>query len=177
MELLNFDNLKAVLKEYGEAVAEVYKRNLADNKRPTTENTLASTVEIKVQQPSGNEWTVSLNLQEYWKYIEDGTGPSHEPDPRGKYWPPYGAILNWVRIKPVIPRPNDKGKIPTPEQLAHAIKYKIHEEGTEGSHDLRDAIEEVNERFSGRFVYALREDAENILKVLVGEIQGALPPR
>jgi hypothetical protein len=52
---------------------------------------------------NGRYLTISLNLQDYWKYVEDGTRP---------HFPPIEDILQWIKVKPVLPRKR-KGKLPT----------------------------------------------------------------
>ena len=103
--------LTALLEQLGEDVRQGYVDKLVKNGRPTTENTLASTVKAYVDV-KGTTYEVGLELQEYWKYVEEGTKP---------HWPPPSAILHWITIKPVLPRPDKNGRIPTPKQLAFLI--------------------------------------------------------
>lgn len=84
----------------------------------------------------GRYFTVSLNLQDYWKYLEEGTKP---------HWPPVSKILEWVRIKPVLPRkPLKNGKLPTQNQLAFMISRKISRVGTPATHLLQNSLSEFN---------------------------------
>lgn len=163
MELLNFDNLQSVLEDYGNKVRNLYQDKLITNDRIASGG-LLNTVEYIVER-GDREWSVSLKLQDYWKYIEEGTKP---------HFPPVSKILEWVKIKPVLPRPNQKGRMPRPEQLAYAIAHNINKYGTKGTNDLAEAIAEVNKEFEDKIVYALGLDCEQILKVIVGEIQGGL---
>ena len=39
------------------------------------------------------------------------------------------AILDWIKVKPVTPRPDKHGRIPTLKQLAFLIARKIYDEG------------------------------------------------
>lgn len=164
MELITLEHLPQVLQEYGEAVREAYRKNLIASKHPTTENQLASTIEVHVDV-NGSVYSVSLSLQEYWAYVERGTRP---------HWPPREAILKWITIKPVIPRPDKNGKIPSEESLAFLIGRKIAQSGTMGTHDLDDAIEQVNELYKDKLIYALREDCQNYIQKLLYNIQGSL---
>ena len=116
-------------------------------------------MEYRVVQ-DGKAIEVQLTLQDYWKYIEDGTRP---------HFPPLDRILEWIRVKPVIPRPDDKGRIPTPQQLAYLIGRKINEEGTEGSKDLHDALEVINAEYRERIAAALGHDMQNYIRKIVAE--------
>jgi len=170
-DLINFDNLRAVLEDYGRAVAARYKENLVRDGRPAS-GALERSITTRVRTERG-EFIVEMDLENYWKYIEYGT-PGRSPeakmfDPTRKF-PPVNKLLDWVRIKPVIPRPDDKGKIPTPEQLARQIAGKIFWYGTEGKPSLGDAMRDVTEEWRERIQEALGHDLEYyIRKVLSGE--------
>lgn len=164
MELINFDNLMAVLQEYAQAVRNLYQDNLIRNDRIATGDLLNS-IEYQVQF-NGVAYEVQLKLEEYWKYVEEDTKP---------HWPPVNKILEWISAKPVIPKPDDRGKIPTPKQLAYLIGRKISRVGTEGSHDLKDAIEVINARYRDKIVYAIGKDTQVLTKVILGGIKGSVP--
>lgn len=163
MELIKFDNLGKVLEEYAVKVRNLYQDNLISHDRIASGDLLNS-VEYVVQG-NGQAWEVKLHLADYWKYVEEDTSP---------HWPPVDKILEWIRVKPVIPRPDKDGKIPTREQLAYLIGRKISRVGTEGSHDLQDALDAVNAEYRDKFAYALHEDARSFLKIVLGEIQGSI---
>lgn len=164
MELLNFDNLMTVLEQYAQEVRNLYQDNLIRSDRIATGDLLNS-VEYQVQF-NGVAYQVQLKLEDYWKYVEEDTKP---------HWPPVNKILEWISAKPVIPKADDRGRIPTPKQLAYLIGRKISREGTEGSHDLKDAIDAVNARYRDKIVYAIGQDTEVIAKVILGGIKGAVP--
>ena len=164
MELINFDNLMAVLEEYGQAVRNLYQDNLIRNDRSATRDLLNS-VEYQVMF-NGVAYEVQLRLEDYWKYVEEDTKP---------HWPPVNKILEWISAKPIIPKPDDRGRIPTPKQLAFLIGRKISRVGTEGSHDLKDAIEVINARYRDKIVYAIGQDTQVLTKVILGGIKGAVP--
>ena len=166
MELINLENVFSTLEEYAREVRNKYQDNLITNNRIASGNLLNS-VEYQVVY-NGVEYEVQLRLQDYWKYIEYGTRP---------HFPPMDKILEWVMVKPVLPRPDANGRIPTPKQLAYLIARKISRKGTEGSHDLEDAIAEINERYRDKLVYSLQKDMSVLMKVIVGEIQGSMPGR
>lgn len=58
----------------------------------------------------------------YARYVEEGTGPQHEPEPRQKYFPPPSAFERWVRLKLGVTE-NVKG-------VAFLIARKISQVGT-----------------------------------------------
>ena len=163
-ELINFDNLRQVLEDFAQDFKTVYREELERSDRFTKygQDRLIdfeqyNDVTTMVQQ-GDQAWTVSITLNEYWKYVEEGTKP---------HWPPPSAILKWITVKPVIPRPDAKGRIPSPKSLAYLIGRKISEEGTEGSHDFENAKQVVVQRFRERIAEAVGHDFENYIRKVV----------
>lgn len=154
-ELFNTTYLQLALGQLAEDVKAGYVDQLAKHDRHASGN-LMSTVRAEVEV-NGTRYAAVLYLQDYWKYVEEGTEP---------HWPPRQAILDWIKIKPVIPRPDNRGRIPTPEQLAFLISRKISREGTEGSHDLQTAEDAVIPMWEERLLDALQRDTlEYIRKI------------
>jgi len=156
--LISFDNLLQVLQEYGEAIRNEYQDNLIRSDRIAS-GELLNNVEYEVVQDN-MRFLVNLHLQKYWEYIEKGT-PPHKP--------PISALLKWIKVKPILPRPDDNGKLPTPLQLAFAIRNKIGEEGTEGSKDLQDASTTIAEQFREKIEAAFRQDMEEGMHAMIIE--------
>ena len=124
----------ATLDEYAEKAKELYKRKLTD-KGINASYKLLNSVETVVRR-NDDEFTVTINLEDYWIYVENGRGP-------GKF-PPIDKILEWIRVKPVIPYSDSRGRLPTEEQLAFLISRKISEQGTEPKRVLYETVEELN---------------------------------
>ena len=150
--LLQLDNLYKILVELGENIKQGYIERLKANGHPTTKgpeaNQLVSTVTSEVIV-KGTTYEVVLHLQDYWKYVEDGTKP---------HWPPVDAILHWVQVKPVIPRPGADGHIPTQKQLAYLIGRKISQKGTKGTHDLKETTDALLGYYEDLIKEALERD-------------------
>ena len=169
-QLTEYPHLQAVLMEMAEAVKAAYVGNLKANGRPTqgipsrADGRLADTVTTTVSLKEG-KFTASLNLNTYWKYVEDGVLPS------GKYgnpgWKAFPAIREWVDIKPVIPRPDGNGRIPSPKSLAYLITRKIVNVGTHGTHDLEMAKDAIIPQYLDRIEDALKEDVGTIIVKLM----------
>ena len=146
-ELFTPSNTLRILQELAQDVEQNYKEHLEQHGRIASGDLLRSiSTEIEVR---GTTYIVWLNLADYWKYVEEDTRP---------HWPPKAAIDRWIFIKPVLPRPDSKGKIPTPQQLSYLIRRKIALEGTKGSHDLRDTENAVLPMYEERILEALERD-------------------
>ena len=157
-ELVDLTNVEAVLREYGEEVARNYKEMIVERGHNASGDLVNSIVTRVVAD--GRAFEVQMDLASYWKYLEEGTKP---------HWPPRSAILRWIQVKPVIPRPGRDGHIPTQEQLAFIISRKIAREGTPATHLLEKTKDAVLPLFRQRLAEALGRDFENyIRKVVVG---------
>lgn len=168
--LINFDNLSRVLTDYAIEVRNKYKDSLVQNDRMAS-GKLLNSVEYHTWF-GDNEYVIYLQLEDYWKYIENDTKP---------HFPPVDKILEWIRVKPVLPQPyyrrwtwttkdgkhheNGKMVLPTPEEQAWMIARKIDREGTTGSHDLEETLDDVNNRFEERIIQALDEDIASAVDV------------
>lgn len=155
-ELLNTDNLQKVLEEYAVAVRNLYQDRLILHDRIAS-GKLLNDIRAHVEY-DGQTYEVQLDLWNYWRYIEMDTEP---------HWPPPSAILKWIQIKPVLPRPMKNGKLPTPQQLAYLIGRKIAVFGTKGIPDLTDSVEDMNRAFRERIAAALSQDMGGYIRKLV----------
>lgn len=159
--LIDLTNLRAVLEDYGRAVAEQYKANLKRDGRPASHQLERSIVTRVVTE--GGDFVVKMDLEEYWKYIEYGTAGWFTGNTSRKF-PPVDAILKWIEVKPVIPRPDAKGRIPSPRSLAFLIGRKIQQFGTKGRADLTEAKMDVTEQWRERIEAALQHDMYNYIR-------------
>lgn len=133
-----FPNLTRVLNEYAQGLVENYKAALgAESINASGE--LANSVKYIIDDKVKGRFEVKLELLEYWKYVEYGR--------KAGKMPPISAIKQWIEVKPIIPRPNKNGKLPTINQLAYLISRKIGIEGIKGRGVLGERIENANRVF------------------------------
>lgn len=155
-ELLRLDNVERVLREYAVEFRNMYQDNLIRSDRIASGellNGVESSVEVH-----GTVYEVKLTLADYWKYVEDDTRP---------HWPPRSAILQWIQVKPVLPRPGASGRIPTPESLAYLISRRIARDGTRGSHDLQRTKDTMNGDIRERLQAALAADVSESFAAII----------
>ena len=141
-------NFLSTLDEYAEKSEELYKRKLTD-KGINASYKLLNSVETTVKR-NDDEFTVTINLEEYWIFVENGRKPGR--------FPPIDKILSWIRCKPVIPYSDSRGRIPTEESLAFLISRKIAEQGTEGRNVLYETVDELNRYYLPKLQQALDRD-------------------
>ena len=154
-----FKNLLPILEEYAAEFERIYKEKLKADNRVATGN-LINSIKTKVRQGK-DYFEVEFNAAEYWKYVEEGRNA-------GK-WPPREAILNWIRAKKILPRPDANGKLPTEEQLSYLIQRAIGENGTikdknyDGGHYVATTVEELNSIYLPQMEAALQLDMEDVV--------------
>lgn len=169
-DLINFDELNAILAEYAREAEEMYKYQLSLGNK-TASRKLMDTIKSNVVVGE-NAYEVTLTLQHYWKYIEGGRKGTESSPPGAKYkaaFPPVGAILDWILVKPVLPRPSADGKMEKlrPKSLAYLIGRKIEEEGIEPHPALKTTQEELMKMYRERLSAALGHDVENYIRKLI----------
>ena len=155
---IKWENLYKVLEEYAIELRNKYQDNLINSDRLAS-GELLNSVEYIIERDNISI-SVSLQLAEYWKYVEYDTKP---------HWPPVDKIKEWIRVKPILPQPDNRGKLPTPDKLAYLIGRKISLEGTEGSNDLHNAVDEINARFLELIEEAITKDIDETATVILTE--------
>lgn len=156
-DLIKYDHLREVLERYAIALRNEYQDNLIRSDRVAS-GKLLNSIEYTITDKKGT-YVVSLKLQDYWKWIEGGRPPTTG----GGNGDLRRAILDWIKVKPVLPRADKNGKLPTPQQLAYLISRKIHNEGYEGTQDLRKAQDTVWDRFVFEIYEAIDKDWDKAL--------------
>lgn len=157
---LKFTNLQQVFADYGKYAEEIYKYQLGLTRKNASRKLSDSTKHFV--RIGDKAIAVGLRLEEYWKYVEYGRKP-------GKF-PPPSAILKWIEVKPIIPRPDSRGRFPSPKSLAFLIGRKIKREGIEPTPVLEATAEQVNAKFMQAIREALKKDFGDALMKIVKQI-------
>ena len=160
---LEFTNLQRVLGDYINEVRSHYIDKITQEGHNASNNLINSIRVIMERNSSSIE--VSLSLADYWKYLESGTKP---------HWPPQQAILDWIRVKPVLPTEKD-GRVPTEQQLAYLISRKIAREGTPATNLLEETLEDVNNRYEELISEAINKDLDEGLTAILLQYMGNTP--
>lgn len=121
------------IKEICGQLLERYKKAVEDSGHVAS-GSLVNTASYNVEF-NGVWLEVSFNLQEHWKYLENGTRP---------HFPPIDAIEQWITVKRIVPR-SYNGKVPTTRQLAFLIARGISENGTKATKLLQKTIDSADD--------------------------------
>lgn len=155
-------NVIDVLNDFGQMLVEEYKDQLILNDVNASDE-LYNSVNY-IFKENGGTFEVSLELADYWKYVENGR--------KAGKWPPISAIAKWIEIKPVLPRPMDNGKLPTTQQLAFLISRKIGLEGIAPRPLLQKSVDNVWDVFEEYIAEAFAKDLENDIEITLGTLRG-----
>lgn len=146
---MDFPNLNNLLNQWGELIISLYRQELVQTKAEDT-GALGNSLNYIVETQDGVK-QVSLRLLDYWKYVEEGRKA-------GKF-PPINNIKNWIRTKPILPRPYN-GKLPAIDQLAYLIGRKIQVEGIQGKYPLSKSLQDIENNYMELLYEAITKDLE-----------------
>ena len=152
---MTFNNLQQALDDFTKDVAETYRGLLLrDGKNATGE--LISSIRPMTPELVDGAFECSLSLAPHWKYVENGRRP-------GKF-PPIDNILDWVKAKPELTRPNrlDRKEL-APKQLAFLVARKIATKGIQPGNQLEEALDIVYARWKDRIDAAITADIETVI--------------
>lgn len=171
MAELQYRHLTEVMETYGREVADRYKSELDAAKANATFN-LKNTVKPIVEERE-TSIVLLLQLQDYWKYLEEGTGTAagHQPY---KNPPPFRAILQWVKDKPIVPWNDRLMTMPlsqAQEAMAAQIRWSIYKHGTKPLRLLEKALGDQSALLD-RCREAVSQDIEDYVRELINEVTG-----
>ena len=155
---MDFENTAKTIQRYAERFIEVYRGRLEDF--GYTDGKLYKTLDYSISN-EGIDWLVTIHLEEYWKYIEDGRRA-------GAKMPPVEAIKKWIEYKKILPRPiqlkSGKTVLPSVEQLAFVIARSIGKNGIEARPIARETVDQLNNEFIGDIKASIQRDIMSILE-------------
>lgn len=155
---LKFVNLANALDRFVKDFTDTYKSLLRRDGKKATGNLIKSVTPLQISFGTG-KYEGSVSLADYWKYVEYGRK-------KGGKFPPYAKILEWVRVKPVLPRPVNGLKPPTEKQLAFLICRKIARDGIEPGNQFDEALNLVWARQEANISSAITDDLQEAVNLI-----------
>lgn len=149
---LRFPKLRKYVRDvYAPAFLDAYRQNLLEKDKVASGDLVA---EARLNyRTTPTEFDLIFSNVDYWEYVEEGRRPGS--------FPPVEAMLTEIRIKPIIPRPDEKGRIPTENQLAFLIGRKIAEKGIPGTFAYADAQASTSVMLGEEFDRIFAEDVSD----------------
>jgi hypothetical protein len=146
------------LEEFGQRLIDSYKRELGSRGKIASGRLVD---ELRYEVRDGDyRISVMLHLAEYWKFVEGGRKPGT--------FPPVDAIRKWIEVKPIVPRPDKNGRLPTIEQLSFLIGRKIATQGIPATPALKLSLDSVYQQMVTAVGEALAQDlGDRVTQVFV----------
>ena len=150
--------IRQILSSVALNVANDYKYELALQGVNATGG--LSDVEFEVFIGEG-QYKIYLFLEDYWKFVENGR--------KAGSFPPVNKIMDWIKVKPILPRPMANGKLPTTNQLTFMIGNSIKENGIPARPILANTLEK-NSDILTKVKKVLAEGFDDEIKKLLKEL-------
>ena len=152
-----------VLNEFAQSIVDTYKDKIKEYSSGRLYNSITFKTSI-----TGKGLKVTINLADYWQYIEYGRR-------KGAKMPPIKAIKDWIEVRNIVPRPmklpSGKTEIPTTESLAYLIARSISRKGIPARPYMQQSIDENMDAFLRDLSIAVESDiADSVIQEVTDSI-------
>ena len=159
---MDYKNTITVLNEFADTLINEYKGKLASEGWQSGK--LYNSIKKVSVKNSKENFILTLNLEDYWKYIEEGRKAGKQPN--RKKMPPITEIRKWIDKKNIIPRPiklkSGKEFSPTKNTLAFLISRSILNNGFKTAIPpkpfFKTSLQTAMEMFKDKIKEALAKD-------------------
>ena len=134
------DGVNRIIQNWGNELIKQLQNNLLKNKSNAS-SSLSQSITPEITQPATG-YNLSIMMQDYWFYVENGRKPTQG----GGSGELYKNIYEWIQNKRdlqvnVISKSPDR--IAATKSLAYVITRKIHREGTKARPFASPALKQV----------------------------------
>jgi hypothetical protein len=134
------DGVNRIIQNWGNELIKQLQNNLLKNKSNAS-SSLSQSITPEITQPATG-YNLSIMMQDYWFYVENGRKPTQG----GGSGELYKNIYEWIQNKRdlqvnVISKSPDR--IAATKSLAYVITRKIHREGTKARPFVSPALKQV----------------------------------
>lgn len=146
----SYPQTEKLLNSFAQSIVSLYK----DKIKQYSNGTLFRTINYKITN-GPDDFMVTVNLEEYWKFIEKGRRA-------GAKMPPVSAIEKWITVRRILPKPmtlkNGKQVVPSVKSLAYVISRSIAKKGVKARPFMAKSIEEATKLFKDKLMVTLKDD-------------------
>ena len=134
------DGVTRIIQNWGNELIKQLQNNLLKNKSNAS-SSLSQSITPEITQPATG-YNLSIMMQDYWFYVENGRKPTQG----GGNGELYKNIYEWIQNKAdiqskIISKSPDR--IAATKSLAYVITRKIHREGTKSRPFASPALKQV----------------------------------
>lgn len=162
MKDIKWTNLNRVLERYADAWIKNAEANLMENDSNASGQLLRS-MKLDNIVIDEKQMRVTVELEDYWYYVENGTSPNYGAKNPTRKMPPIQPIIEWIENKPVPPKVEGL----TVKQQAYAIAKGIQKNGTKPRPFFNKAVEQTWKQFKDDIADAVGEDIAAWLEDIV----------
>ena len=139
-QTLNNKGIPSIIQNWGNELIKQLQNNLLKNKSNAS-SSLSQSITPEITQPATG-YNLSIMMQDYWFYVENGRKPTQG----GGNGQLYKNIYEWIQNKAdiqskIISKSPDR--IAATKSLAYVITRKIHREGTQAQPFASPALKQV----------------------------------
>lgn len=153
MQDIKWNNLTKVLERYAEAWIKNAEANLMKNDSNAS-GALQRSMVLNDIVIDDKKISVTIELEDYWYYVEHGTSPNYGAKKPERKMPPIKPIIEWIESKPVPPKVEGL----TVKQRAFAIAKSIQKNGTKPRPFFEKATKQTYSQFKEDIAEAVEMD-------------------
>lgn len=162
MREIQWDNLRKVLERYADAWIKNAEANLMENDSNAS-GQLQRSMKLDKIVIDEKQMKVTIELEDYWWYVEHGTSPNYGAKKPERKMPPIKPIIEWIENKPVPPKVEGL----TVKQQAYAIARGIGKNGTQPRPFFKKAVEQTWKQFKDEIAEAVQTDVNDYIEKIV----------
>lgn len=147
MEEITLTSTQSIIEQFINDFVSTYKSFLIRDGKKASGNLINSVKNLGTTvTQSGIE--ANISIADYWKYVENGRR-------QGKF-PPPDKMLEWVKVKHILPRSSEL-KITEP-QLAYLVGRKIARYGIKPGNQFQEALDLTWDKWKLQITAAVNAD-------------------
>lgn len=163
MQELITNEVKKILHDMARDLTQEYQNRLVNGNKASNyqvinaSGNLYNSVNFVVNTNSNNMgYELEFKALDYWQYIEYGRRPGHMPN--------IGAIMEWIKIKPIYPRQENLSSkldiVKAQKQMAFAIAKSIQNNGIAPKPILQSTVDSILNEYRERIQKSMLKDVQ-----------------
>ena len=130
------DGILRIVQNWGNELIAQMQNRLRANKTNAS-SSLSQSIEPQIKQASADNLRLTILMEDYWQYVEDGR--------RAGKMPPIKNIYEWIQNKRSVQMKiaQSPDRIAATKSLAYVITRKIHREGTKAQPFVTPSLKQV----------------------------------
>lgn len=159
MKDIKWTNLHKVLERYADAFIKNAQQNL-DKNDSNASGALQRSMDLDKITIDTDKMSVTIQLEDYWYYVEHGTSPDYGARKSERKMPPVKPLIEWIKNKPVPPKVEGL----TVKQRAYGLAKHIQKHGTKPKPFFEKAKKQTWQQFKDDIASAVDADVKEYIE-------------